>query len=259
MRILVVAATVEEVRSLQSEVLSLQSKAQSLEVRVQSPKSKFQSSGPETDNNEMFQSTALGLETQDSKLQTIDFLITGVGMVATAFALGKHLAVNKYDVAINLGIAGSFDRDIALGDIVEITRDTIAELGAEDDEAFLPIDKMGFGEGAFFPSTNLSNLCNPSNPSNTSNNYNQTTATAITVNTVHGNEASIKKITERLNPQLESMEGAAFFYACREAGVPCLQIRAVSNYVEKRNRDNWKIGLAIKNLNTFAFELLKRR
>jgi futalosine hydrolase len=53
------------------------------------------------------------------------------------------------------------------------------------------------------------------------------------------------------------MEGAAFFYACREAGVPCLQIRAVSNYVEKRNRDNWHIGLAIKNLNTFAMDLLK--
>jgi futalosine hydrolase len=54
------------------------------------------------------------------------------------------------------------------------------------------------------------------------------------------------------------MEGAAFFYACREAGVPCLQIRAVSNYVEKRNRDAWQIGLAVKNLNTFAVELLER-
>jgi len=31
----------------------------------------------------------------------------------------------------------------------------------------------------------------------------------------------------------------------------------VSNYVEKRNRDAWQIGLAIKNLNTFALEFLK--
>jgi len=52
------------------------------------------------------------------------------------------------------------------------------------------------------------------------------------------------------------MEGAAFFYACAMAGVPCMQIRAVSNYVEKRNRDAWQIGLAIKNLNTFAVRLL---
>jgi futalosine hydrolase len=32
----------------------------------------------------------------------------------------------------------------------------------------------------------------------------------------------------------------------------------VSNYVEKRNRDSWQIGLAIKNLNTFADALLQR-
>jgi futalosine hydrolase len=174
-------------------------------------------------------------------------LITGVGMVATAYALGRELAANKYDLAINLGIAGSFDRSIALGSVVEITTDTIAGLGAEDDDNFLTINQLGFGENKFTATESLTNVCNK---------FNLKQATAITVNTVHGNDASIQKIQKRLNPQIESMEGAAFFYACREAGVPCLQIRAVSNYVEKRNRNNWQIGLAIKNLNTFAVELL---
>jgi futalosine hydrolase len=172
-------------------------------------------------------------------------------MVATAFALGKHLANNQYDLAINLGIAGSFDREIALGEVVEISKDTIAELGAEDDNYFLPIEKLGFGEGTYYPSSKLENLYN------LFNNFNLKQTTAITVNTVHGNNASIQKITDRLNPQIESMEGAAFFYACKQFNVPCIQIRAVSNYVEKRNRDAWKIGLAIKNLNTFAMELVE--
>ncbi|RYY32368.1 MAG: futalosine hydrolase, partial [Sphingobacteriaceae bacterium] len=69
--------------------------------------------------------------------------------------------------------------------------------------------------------------------------------------------ASIQKTAKRVNVQLESMEGAAFFYACRQMDLPCVQIRAVSNYIEKRNRDAWKIGLAVKNLNTFAGEFLK--
>ena len=73
---------------------------------------------------------------------------------------------------------------------------------------------------------------------------------------MHGNEASIQKLSNRVCAQIESMEGAAFFYACKQAGLPALQIRAVSNYVEKRNRDAWQIGLAVKNLNTFAVELL---
>jgi futalosine hydrolase len=178
-------------------------------------------------------------------------LVTGVGMVATAFALGKHLADKKHDLVINLGIAGSFDRSVGIGELVEITKDTFAELGAEDHQEFLTIGDLGFGEDTFYPSTKLADLYN------LFNNFNMKTADAITVNTVHGNEASIEKVAARLKPQVESMEGAAFFYACNQLDVPCIQIRAVSNYVEKRNRDNWNVGLAIKNLNTFAAEFLK--
>ena len=227
MRILVVVATEEEVSLLISE---------------------FGISISELEENRNWKLFQFKSEIEHPKFE---ILVTGVGMVATAFALGKHLALNQYDLVLNLGIAGSFDRNIALGDVLEITEDTFAELGAEDDDEFLSIEKMGFGEGTFYPTTKLTDLYNLFNT------FNLQTATAITVNTVHGNEASIKKVTERLNPQLESMEGAAFFYVCREMNVPCLQIRAVSNYVEKRNRDNWKIGPAIKNLNTFAVEFLK--
>jgi futalosine hydrolase len=180
-----------------------------------------------------------------------DLLITGVGMVATAFAVGIWLSNHSYELVINLGIAGSFDRSIPLGQLVEISQDTLSEPGAEDDEDFLTIGQLGFGEDTFHPSKKLSDLYN------LFNNFNLQAATAITVNTVHGNERSIAKVTRRLQPQIESMEGAAFFYACKKFNAPCLQIRAVSNYVEKRNRDSWKIGLAIKNLNNFALEFLK--
>ncbi|MDR6941711.1 futalosine hydrolase [Mucilaginibacter pocheonensis] len=181
-----------------------------------------------------------------NKLET---LITGAGMVPTAFAMGKQLSLHKYDLIINLGIAGSFDREMPPGHVVEITEDTFAETGAEDDEEFIPISSLGFGENTFGPTISLENLCSG---------LNLTKARAITVNTVHGNEESIKKVQARLNPQIETMEGAAFFYACRQFNIPCLQIRAVSNYVEKRNRDNWNIPLAIENLNNFAIELVSQ-
>ena len=74
----------------------------------------------------------------------------------------------------------------------------------------------------------------------------------ITVNCVTGSEKSIKNLISRLNPTTESMEGAAVFYACKELNIASLQIRSISNYVEPRNKDNWKIGLAIKNLNDWA-------
>jgi futalosine hydrolase len=177
----------------------------------------------------------------------IDVLITGAGMVPTAFALGRQFTHAKYDLVINLGIAGSFDRNIEPGFLVEVTEDTFAETGAEDDERFIPMNVLGFGEVTYKPTTTLDEV---------ESSFYLKKGRAITVNTVHGNDASIKKVHERLAPQLESMEGAAFFYACQQVNARCIQIRAVSNYVEKRNRDNWQIGLAIKNLNTFAIDLI---
>ncbi|MVN92256.1 futalosine hydrolase [Mucilaginibacter aquatilis] len=177
-----------------------------------------------------------------------EILITGVGMTATAFALGRHLATNQYDLAINLGIAGSFDRNIALGNVVEVVEDAFTELGAEDDSRFITLDQLGFGRTIYKTAARVTNYMPGQN---------LWQVTAATVNTVHGEEASIAKLHQRTAPQLESMEGAAFFYACEQAGVPALQIRAVSNYVEKRNREAWKIGLAVKNLNTFAAEFLR--
>lgn len=174
----------------------------------------------------------------------VRILITGVGMVATAFALGMHLATNRYDLAINAGIAGSFDRSLSIGQVLSVSEDFFAELGAEDDEDFLPIDKLGFGES----------LVQPIQPEF---DINLKQAKAITVSRVHGNETTIYKTMSRLHPQLESMEGAAFFYSCNQVKLPSVQIRAVSNYVERRNLSNWNIELAVQNLNTSVISLLE--
>jgi futalosine hydrolase len=76
------------------------------------------------------------------------------------------------------------------------------------------------------------------------------------VNTVHGNPASISAVVERCRPDIESMEGAAFMYACRVAGVPFAQVRAVSNRVEQRNRAAWDLPGAIAAVNRIALTIL---
>lgn len=171
--------------------------------------------------------------------QGMDVLVTGVGMVATAFALGQRLATNHYDLLLNVGIAGSFDRDIALGQVVHIYRDTLAELGAEDGEQFMDSESMGLAAhtyegGREIPHAAVSALRR---------------CRSITVNRVHGNEQTIAETVHRLHPETESMEGAAVFYAAHQAGIPALQVRAISNYVTRRNRDDWQIAQAIENLN----------
>lgn len=173
--------------------------------------------------------------------EEFDVLITGVGMTATAFALGQHLPGN-YSMVLNLGIAGCYDPAIPLGTVLHITEDEFSELGAEDKDAFLPIDTLGFGRSKYTATHQLSSELLDSLKK----------VNGITVNKVHGNRTSIAQILARLNPVTESMEGAAVFYCCAQTGTPCMQVRSVSNYVEERNRDSWKIGLALQNLNQWA-------
>ncbi|WP_257658391.1 futalosine hydrolase [Parapedobacter lycopersici] len=178
--------------------------------------------------------------------QGMDVLITGVGMVATAFALGKQLTVNHYDLLLNVGICGSFNRDIPLGEVVHVHRDTFAELGAEDGAQFVDSETLGLATHTYYsehrinhPEINRLHQCK-----------------GITVNRVHGDEQAIEAVVSRIHPDTESMEGAAVFYAAHHAGLPAVQVRAVSNYVERRNKNSWRIPLAIENLNrwliTFA-------
>jgi len=174
-----------------------------------------------------------------------DVSITGVGMTATAFTLGQ-LLTPKYNLVLNLGIAGSFDRSLSLGTVVNVTTDEFSELGAEDGDDFISIMELGFGKSQYSAFNNLlseeiSALKRVS---------------GITVNCVHGNTEHIRIVQERFKPSIESMEGAAVLYCCEQAAVPCLQVRSISNYVESRNKANWQIGLAIKNLNDWAIGFL---
>lgn len=167
-------------------------------------------------------------------------LVTGVGMVATAFTMGSLLATNSFEFALNAGIAGSFDERIGLGEVVQVTEDCFSELGAMDGPSFLSIDQLGFGKATVTPfrSEALELLLPP-----------ERRIKGITVNCVHGSDDEILLIKKRLSPDIETMEGAAFFYACNQAELPAAQLRSVSNYVERRDKSRWNIPLAIEKLN----------
>lgn len=178
-----------------------------------------------------------------------DIIVTGVGMTATAFELACRFSKKKYHAAINLGICGSFNRQLQIGETVIVREDIFSELGAESDNQFLPLHELKLGakkDTILVPEKQISLLALKKYKS----------VKAITVNTVHGNELSIAKVISRFKPDVESMEGAAFFFACNRFKIPCLQLRSVSNYMEKRNVKNWNIPLALRLLNEAAIELI---
>ena len=80
------------------------------------------------------------LKRYNYKNHNIDVLIPGVGMTCTAYWMGKTLNSKIYDICLNVGLAGSFDNAINIGEVVNITSDQISELGAEDGESFFSME-----------------------------------------------------------------------------------------------------------------------
>ncbi|MBI4486790.1 MAG: futalosine hydrolase [Acidobacteria bacterium] len=185
----------------------------------------------------------------------IDILTTGVGMVATAAWCSRALAQSRYDFALNLGMCGTFDRALEPGQAVHVVSDRIADLGAEAGETFLTIQELGLLGDDEFPFTG-GRLVNAVPPLNQAVSR-LPSVHGITVNTAHGSTHSIATVTERFRPQVESMEGAAFMYACLIHGIGFAQVRTVSNVVEPRNRSAWKVSDAIISLARTALSILE--
>lgn len=182
---------------------------------------------------------------QNAYANVPDILITGVGMVATTYTLLKRLQTKQYDLVLQAGVAGSFNRDIALGEVVFVVWDQFADLGAEDHEHYQDVFELGL-EQRGQPPYEQGRLVNPTGPAIDTV---LRTATGLTVNTVSGSLKTIAMRTAKFDADVESMEGAALHYVCLREGMPFAQVRAISNYVIPRDKSSWRMKDAIINLN----------
>ncbi|HUX59243.1 MAG TPA: futalosine hydrolase [Bacteroidales bacterium] len=185
----------------------------------------------------------------------INLLVSGVGSFATSWAMKQWISINeKPDLVINVGIAGSYNDEIMIGDVVMPLSDCFADSGIEDGADFLTLPEAGLTSANEFPfiggllfadnqySGQMKTILNP--------------VRAITVNTTTGSEITRDKLLKKFNPDIETMEGATFFYICVMEKLPFLAVRAISNRVELRNKSNWNIPLALKNLSEKLNEVI---
>ncbi len=185
---------------------------------------------------------------------TIDICLTGVGMVATTYALTKALVKQKYQLVMQTGVCGSYDRQLNLGDLVYIKSDQFGDLGAEDHDKYLDIFEMGLLEKYVFPFTD-GELVAPKLSIPAIDRL--IAVSGLTVNTVSGNEDTIKKRIEKFDCRVESMEGAAFHYAGLNENIPFAQVRCISNYIEPRDKSKWKMKETIIALNKWLIDFVE--
>ena len=183
----------------------------------------------------------------------IDILISGIGLAASTYHLAKQLALKKYDVVIQAGVAGSFDLRIALGAVVAVKQDTIADQSVVElqklktlfDLKLVPQDQYPYKKGW---------LINPNKEILKKTKLK--TVRGISVNQISTSKQMIKFYRAVFDAVTESMEGAALHYVCLMENLPFVQVRSISNYIGERNKKKWDMNKSIANLNVALTTLI---
>jgi len=183
----------------------------------------------------------------------IDILISGIGLAASTYHLAKQLALKKYDVVIQAGVAGSFDLRIPLGAVVAVKQDTIADQSVVElqklktlfDLKLVPQDQYPYKKGW---------LINPNKEILKKTKLK--TVRGISVNQISTSKQMIKFYRAVFDAVTESMEGAALHYVCLMENLPFVQVRSISNYIGERNKKKWDMNKSIANLNVALTTLI---
>lgn len=196
------------------------------------------------------------LEKQHYQVQKKEFniLITGVGGMATTYCLTKSLLQKRADCIIQAGIAGSFNPEISIGSVVMVHEELMGDLGVEENNEFKDVFDLGLMNENDLPFSRKI-LSNPFTEENKK--YGLRSVRSVSMNEITTRKERIELLQNKFGSDIESMEGAAFHYVCLQEKIPFLQLRAISNYVGERNKGNWNLKEAIKNLNDVLITIIK--
>lgn len=184
----------------------------------------------------------------------VDILITGLGSAFMTYHLTKALSMINYDLAINIGLAGSFDHFLEQGFVVNVIQESFADLGVMHKNNFYSLAEEELMDDNAFPFVdgNMHSVGNLELEEVES----LIPVKGITLNTLYSDPKKISKLRDKFDPEVETMTGAAFFYVCLCEKVPFIQLRSISHFVEIRRIESWNIPNAIESLTETTMNIL---
>lgn len=150
-------------------------------------------------------------------------LVCGVGPVEAAAATARELALSQPSAVLHIGIAGA--RGITPGGLVIGSESVYCDISAE-----IPIIDRVEPDAQL-----LASLC-AAIPE----------ALSLPIGTSGSVGGPCGSGLHRL--RIEAMEGFAVLRACALAGVPAIEVRAISNEISEGDRSRWRIGRAVEAL-----------
>lgn len=173
--------------------------------------------------------------------------ILGVGKTNAAMHLPAALrAAPEARAVLLFGVAGAFpDRHrgkpapVRAGGLCIVGSDRFGDEGVESPEGFMDLKVLKLGDTGPYPA-------NPRMAQQAAAVLGAPIVRGVTVSTCSGTEASSQRMHKRSGADVETMEGAAVAYVCRQLEVPLLHVRAISNWTGNRDQGDWNLGRAIE-------------
>ena len=191
-------------------------------------------------------------------------LIGGVGKTAATLSLYGHLRSHPGVRAVLLfGIAGAYpDRHrgtpapVRVGEVCIVGSERFGDEGVETPDGFHDFGSATWGR---------QRLCDtgpfPANPrmvQEAAAVLSVPVVRGVTISTCSGTEATSERLARRSGADIETMEGAAAAYVCRQLELPLLHVRAISNWTGDRPHGEWNLGAAVEAVARAVERLLAR-
>jgi len=181
--------------------------------------------------------------------------ITGVGLMAATYKLIESIGKHRPDFVLQAGVAGAFPHSgFRTGDMVFVARELLGDCGTEEGNLFQDVFDIGLVEADSFP-FDQKYIINPIE--GLAAKIDLPEATGLTVHTVSGSDKTALMRAEKYRADVESMEGAALHYVCRQQHIPFAQVRCISNRVERRDKSKWEMEKALRRLNDWLSAFLQ--
>lgn len=182
--------------------------------------------------------------------------ISGVGKTNAGVASALLLELFKVKHLVSLGIAGAYPGSgLSPGDVAVATSETYGDEGCLSQDGWLDMKALGHhlaggNKGRFYntlplwaPKVNLW----PKGP-------------FLTLSTVTGTREASEALMSRFPEAIcETMEGAAVAHVAAMWGVPCSEVRGISNMVGPRDRASWVVNEAAEAAQEAVLKLIESR
>lgn len=179
-------------------------------------------------------------------LEDLGVQSVGVGKVAAAVHMADLLRSREHVRTVLLfGVAGAFPQrhrisnpPVSVGDLAVVSHDVLGDDGVETPDGFLDLGAMQLADCGPF-------LADPRLAKAAAERLSAPVVHGVTVSSCSGTDATSQRMSARCAADVESMEGAAVAFVCRQFEVPMLHLRAISNWTGDRDRGEWNLGAAI--------------